>query len=210
MSDEEMSDEKWIERFNEFSREFYYQRYKAMFKPTSSIRSIILPSDRHEIKVGINHLTKEDKEKIKSMKNFSEHVLCLIAILEEPIKHYYDIMQQDFIEKAIKYYSDGVDINRTSDSSNIGIQLVNHIILFCDDKFTFEDATKIIERNQEKYENNIINRLLSSIVPILVKKREEIETKEDIENVIEDFMKHDLDMMVMDVATERQRLGWTK
>ena len=206
----EMSDEEWIERFNEFSRKFYYQRYKAMFKPTSSISSIILPSDRHEIEVGINHLIKEDKEKIKSMEDFSEQVLGLIAILEEPIKHYYDIMQQDFIEKAIKYYSDGVDINKTSDSSNIGIQLVNHISLFCDDKFTFEDATKIIERNQEKYENNIINRLLSSIVPILVKKREEIETKEDIENVIENFMKHDLDMMVMDVATERQRLGWTK
>ena len=206
----EMSDEEWIERFNEFSRKFYYQRYKAMFKPTSSISSIILPSDRHEIEVGINHLIKEDKEKIKSMEDFSEQVLGLIAILEEPIKHYYDIMQQDFIEKAIKYYSDGVDINRTSDSSNIGIQLVNHISLFCDDKFTFEDATKIIERNQEKYENNIINRLLGSVVPILVKKREDIETKEHIVNVVEDFMKHDLDMMVMDVATERQRLGWTK
>ncbi|HLN34943.1 MAG TPA: hypothetical protein VK250_06630 [Nitrososphaeraceae archaeon] len=206
----EMSDEEWIERFNEFSRKFYYQRYKAMFKPTSSISSIILPSDRHEIEVGINHLIKEDKEKIKSMEDFSEQVLGLIAILEEPIKHYYDIMQQDFIEKAIKYYSDGVDINKTSDSSNIGIQLVNHISLFCDDKFTFEDATKIIERNQEKYENNIINRLLGSVVPILVKKREDIETKEHIENVVEDFMKHDLDMMVMDVATERQRLGWTK
>lgn len=206
----EMSDEEWIERFNEFSRKFYYQRYKAMFKPTSSISGIILPSDRHEIEVGINHLIKEDKEKIKSMKDFSEQVLGLIAILEEPIKHYYDIMQQDFIEKAIKYYSDGVDINKTSDSSNIGIQLVNHISLFCDDKFTFEDATKIIERNQEKYENNIINRLLGSIVPILVKKIEDIETKEHIENVVEDFMKHDLDMMVMDVATERQRLGWTK
>lgn len=206
----EMSDEEWIERFNEFSRKFYYQRYKAMFKPASSISSIILPSDRHEIEVGINHLIKEDKEKIKSMEDFSEQVLGLIAILEEPIKHYYDIMQQDFIEKAIKYYSDGVDINKTSDSSNIGIQLVNHISLFCDDKFTFEDATKIIERNQEKYENNIINRLLGSIVPILVKKREDRETKEHIENVVEDFMKHDLDMMVMDVATERQRLGWTK
>jgi len=206
----EMSDEEWIERFNEFSRKFYYQRYKAMFKPTSSISSIILPSDRHEIEVGINHLIKEDKEKIKSMEDFSEQVLGLIAILEEPIKHYYDIMQQDFIEKAIKYYSDGVDINKTSDSSNIGIQLVNHISLFCDDKFTFEDATKIIERNQEKYEDNIINRLLGSIVPILVKKREDIETKEHIENVVEDFMKHDLDMMIMDVATERQRLGWTK
>ena len=206
----EMSDEEWIERFNEFPRKFYYQRYKAMFKPTSSISSIILPSDRHEIEVGINHLIKEDKEKIKSMEDFSEQVLGLIAILEEPIKHYYDIMQQDFIEKAIKYYSDGVDINKTSDSSNIGIQLVNHISLFCDDKFTFEDATKIIERNQEKYENNIINRLLGSVVPILVKKREDIETKEHIVNVVEDFMKHDLDMMVMDVATERQRLGWTK
>lgn len=206
----EMSDEEWIERFNEFSRKFYYQRYKAMFKPTSSISSIILPSDRHEIEVGINHLIKEDKEKIKSMEDFSEQVLGLIAILEEPIKHYYDIMQQDFIEKTIKYYSDGVDINKTSDSNNIGIQLVNHISLFCNDKFTFEDATKIIERNQEKYENNIINRLLGSVVPILVKKREDIETKQHIENVVKDFMKHDLDMMVMDVATERQRLGWTK
>ena len=206
----EMSDEEWIERFNEFSRKFYYQRYKAMFKPTSSISSIILPSDRHEIEVGINHLIKEDKEKIKSMEDFSEQVLGLIAILEEPIKHYYDIMQQDFIEKAIKYYSDGVDINKTSDSSNIGIQLVNHISLFCDDKFTFEDATKIIERNQEKYENNIINQLLGSIVPILVKKREDREPKRDIENLVEGFIKHDLDMMVIDVATERQRLGWTK
>ena len=33
-----------------------------MFKPTSSISSIIFPSDRHEIEVGINHLTKEDKK----------------------------------------------------------------------------------------------------------------------------------------------------
>src|SRR5574339_139839 len=206
----EMSDEEWIERFNEFSRKFYYQRYKAMFKPTSYISSIILPSNRHEIEVGINHLIKEDKEKIKSMEDFSEQVLGLIAILEEHIKHYYDIMQQDFIEKTIKYYSDGVDINKTSDSNNIGIQLVNHISLFCNDKFTFEDATKIIERNQEKYENNIINRLLGSVVPILVKKREDIETKQHIENVVKYFMKHDLYMMVMDVAKERQRLGWTK
>ena len=44
----------------------------------------------------------------------------------------------------------------------------------------------------------------------MIKKREDIETKEHIENVVKDFMKHDLDMMVMDVATERQRLGWTK
>ncbi len=53
-------------------------------------------------------------------------------------------------------------LTTTSDSSNIGIQLVNHISLFCDDEFTFEDATKIIERNQEKYEDDFINRLLGS------------------------------------------------
>jgi hypothetical protein len=205
-----ISDKEWIEKFNEFSIKNYYQRYQEIFKPTSAISSIVLPSDRHEMKIGINYLSKKDVEKIKSFKNFSDQILSVIAILESPIKHYYYIMQRDFVQKATKYYTDGVDINKSNDSNNIAIQLVNHIIFFCDDNFTFEDATKIIDRNQEKYENDFINRLLGSIVPILLKKREDRETKHDIENLVEDFIKHDLDMMVMDVATERQRLGWTK
>jgi len=48
------------------------------------------------------------------------------------------------------------------------------------------------------------------LVPILVEEREDRKMNEDIYDIVEDFMKHDLDMMVLDVATERQRLGWTK
>ena len=48
------SNKEWIERFNEFSREFYFTRYMVTFKPTSAISSIVLPSDRHEMKIGIN------------------------------------------------------------------------------------------------------------------------------------------------------------
>ena len=36
-----LSDKDWIKSFNKFSREFYFQRYKVMFKPTSAISSII-------------------------------------------------------------------------------------------------------------------------------------------------------------------------
>ena len=42
----ETSDLKWIEKFNEVSRDFFH-RYVAMFKPKSAISSIVLPSDRH-------------------------------------------------------------------------------------------------------------------------------------------------------------------
>ena len=51
---------------------------------------------------------------------------------------------------------------------------------------------------------------MDSIVPILVDKREDKEFSNDIKNIAEGFLRHDLDMIVMDVATEKQRLGWTK
>jgi hypothetical protein len=64
---------------------------------------------------------------------------------------------------------------------------------------------KVIDQNQQKYADDFINRLLGSIVPILVEKREDREFNEDIKKVVDDFIKHDLDMMVIDVATEKQR-----
>ena len=51
---------------------------------------------------------------------------------------------------------------------------------------------------------------MGSIVPILVDKREDKEFKKDIKNIAEGFLRHDLDMMIMDVAKEKQRVGWTK
>ena len=198
------SDKEWIERFNKFSREFYFTRYMVTFKPTSAISSIVLPSDRHEMKIGINLLTKIDKKQIESMEDLKEQVLALIAVVEDPIKHHYEITKQQTIETAIKYFSrNSIDINN---SNNIAIQLVDYISAFCDDDdFSFEDAMTVIEQNQQKYADDFINRLLGSIVPILVEKREDREFNEDIKNVVDDFIKHDLDMMVIDVATEKQR-----
>lgn len=198
------SNKEWIEGFNEFLREFYFTRYMVTFKPTSAISSIVLPSDRHEMKIGINLLTKIDKKQIESMEDLKEQVLALIAVVEHPIKHHYEITKQQTIETAIKYFSrNSIDINN---SNNIAIQLVDYISAFCDDDdFSFKDAMKVIEQNQQKYADDFINRLLGSIVPILVEKREDREFNEDIKNVVDDFIKHDLDMMVIDVATEKQR-----
>ena len=194
------SDKEWIEMFNEFSREFYFKR----FKPTSAISRIVLPSDRHEMKIGINLLTKIDKKQIESIEDLNEQVLALIAVVEDPIKHHYEITKQQTIETAIKYFGrNSIDINN---SNNIAIQLVDYISAFCDDDdFSFQDAMKVIVQNQQKYADDFINRLLGSIVPILVERREDKEFNEDIKNVVDDFIKHDLDMMVIDVATEKQR-----
>lgn len=199
-----ISDLEWIELFNEFSREFYFKRYMVTFKPTSAISSIVLPSDRHEMKIGINLLTKIDKKQIESIEDLNEQVLALIAIVEVPIKHHYEITKQQTIETAIKYFGrNSIDINN---SNNIAIQLVDYISAFCDDDdFSFQDAMKVIEQNQQKYADDFINRLLGSIVPILVERREDRDFNEDIKNVVDDFIKHDLDMMVIDVATEKQR-----
>lgn len=198
------SDKEWIEMFNEFSREFYFKRYMVTFKPTSAISSIVLPSDRHEMKIGINLLTKIDKKQIESIEDLNEQVLALIAVVEDPIKHHYEITKQQTIETAIKYFGrNSIDINN---SNNIAIQLVDYISAFCDDDdFSFQDAMKVIVQNQQKYADDFINRLLGSIVPILVERREDKEFNEDIKNVVDDFIKHDLDMMVIDVATEKQR-----
>ena len=205
------SDKEWIERFNRVSRKSYYYRYKEMFKPSSAISSMVLPSDRHEIIIGLNHFTKEDKEKVKSMEETTDQVQAIITIMEEPVAYFYNIMQQDFIEKAMEYYTEGLDFSKQGeDSRNIGIQLVNHVNLFCDDEFSFADAAKIIDRNQKKYAEDFKKRLLGSLVPILVEEREDRKMNEDIHDIVEDFMKHDLDMIVLDVATERQRQEWTK
>ena len=199
-----ISDLEWIKMFNEFSREFYFKRYMLTFKPTSAISSIVLPSDRHEMKIGINLLTKIDKKQIESMEDLNEQVLALIVVVEDPIKHHYEITKQQTIETAIKYFGrNSIDINN---SNNIAIQLVDYISAFCDDDdFSFQDAMKVIEQNQQKYADDFINRLLGSIVPILVEKREDRDFNEDIKNFVDDFIKHDLDMMVIDVATEKQR-----
>ena len=130
--------------------------------------------------------------------------MALIAVVEVPIQHHYEITKQQTIETAIKYFSrNSIDINN---SNNIAIQLVDYISAFCDDDdFSFKDAMKIIVQNQQKYADDFINRLLGSIVPILVERREDKEFNEDIKNVVDDFIKHDLDMMVIDVDTEKQR-----
>jgi hypothetical protein len=201
------SELEWIKKFNEVSREFYFHRYIAMFKPTSAISSIILPSYRYEIKIGINHLTRKDKNQIKSMEDVRQQVLGLISIVEDPIKSYYERIQQQTIEKAIKYYNgNNVDIN----NNNIAIQLIDHINVFCDDDFSFKDAIKVIEENEQKYSEDFIHRLLGSIVPIIVENRGNRNFNQDIKNIVEDFMKHDLDMMIIDIASEKQRRGWVK
>ena len=66
------SELEWIEKFNEFSREFYFQRYIVMFKPTSAINTIILPSYKQEIKIGINLLSRKEKNQIKSMEDLQQ------------------------------------------------------------------------------------------------------------------------------------------
>jgi hypothetical protein len=120
------------------------------------------------------------------------------------------------MEKAEKYFnetdeSDNTNSNNNNNGNNIAIQLVKFLHVFYDDNyFSFEDATKIIEQNQQKYDSDFIKRLLGSIVPILVDKREDKEFNKDIKNIAEGFLRHDLDMMIMDVATEKQRLHWTK
>lgn len=212
----EFSDEVWIKEFNEFSRDFYFQRYRELSKPKFGKSSIILPSDRREIKIGINRLTKKDKNDTKSGDDLREHVLALIIIVENSIKQHYKVMKQQFTDNAIKYYQDDKidDYNSINDNNNqdnnFALQLVEYITLFCDEDFTFQEATKIIENNQEKYEKDFIKRLFGSIVPILVEKREEKEFNDDIKNIAEDFLRHDLDMMVADVVTEKQRRGWKK
>jgi hypothetical protein len=206
----EISDIDWIKEFNKFSREFYYQRYMATSKLKSTISSIILPSDRREIKIGINILTKKIKNKTKSIEDMREQVLDLIEMVEDPIKHHYEIMQQQIIEKAIQYDDYNIDDDDISgSSSNIAVQLINYILVLCDGGFSYQDATKIIEQNQQKYKDDFIERLLGSIVPILVEKIEEGEFNEDIKNIAEDFIIHDLDVMVIDVATEKQRRNWS-
>jgi hypothetical protein len=80
-----LSDNDWIESFNEFTRDFYFHRYVAMFKPKSAVSSIVLPSDRHEIKIGLNLLSQKDKNIIKSMEDFTQQVSSLIEIIEQPM-----------------------------------------------------------------------------------------------------------------------------
>ena len=173
-----------------------------MFKPTSAISSIILPSHKYEIKIGINHLTRKDKNQIKSMEDVRQQVLGLIAIVEDPIISYYERIQQQTIEKAIKYYNgNNVDIN----NNNIAIQLIEHINAFSDVDFPYKDAIKVIEENEQKYSEDFVHRLLGSIVPILFEKREDRDFNKDIKNIVENFMKHDLDMMIIDIASEKQR-----
>jgi hypothetical protein len=211
----ETSDLKWIEKFNEVSRDFYFHRYVAMFKPKSAISSIVLPSDRHEIEIGLNLLSKKDKNIIKSTQDLEKQVIGLIVIIEDSIKYHYKKMKQQFMEKAEKYFnktdeSDNTNSINNNNGNNIAIQLVKFLQVFYDDDFSFEDATKIIEQNQQKYENDFTNRLLGSIVPILAENREDKEFTNDIKNIAEDFLGHDLDIMVIDVATEKQRIGWSK
>jgi hypothetical protein len=137
--------------------------------------------------------------------------------VEDSIKHHYEVIKQQFADGAIKYYrNDKIDnYNSINDNNNydnnFALQLVKYITLFCDDEdFSFQEATKIIEDNREKYKEIFIKRLLGSIVPILVEKREEKEFNDDIKNIAEDFLRHDFDMMVVDVVNEKQKRGWKK
>ena len=94
------------------------------------------------------------------------------------------------------------------DSNNIAIRLINHIRTFCDENFSFEDVLEVIEKKEPKYEHDFIRHLLGSLVPLLVEKRKTKEIKENIMNIVDDFMKHDLDRMVLDIATEKQKRDW--
>ena len=47
---------------------------------------------------------------------------------------------------------------------------------------------------------------MGSIVPILVDKREDKEFNKDIKNIAEGFLRHDLDMMIMDVIQKNKEL----
>ena len=64
MTTREIRDSEWINQFNEFSRDFYFHRYAAMFKPKSAISSIVLPSDRHEVEIGLNYYLKKIKTQL--------------------------------------------------------------------------------------------------------------------------------------------------
>jgi hypothetical protein len=205
------SDKEWIERFNEFSRDFYFHRYVTMFKPKSAINSIILPSDRQELEIGFNQLSEKGKNEIKSIEEPEQQILSLTAtIIEDSIRYHYQEMKEQFMGKAVEYFNEPNELDDINNDNNIAVQLVKFLHVFCDNDFSFKDATEIIGKNEQKYENDFINRLLGSIVPILVEYKIDTEFNNDIKNIAEKFLKHDLDMIVMDIATEKQRLGWTK
>ena len=90
MTTREILDSEWISQFNQVGRNFYFLRYVAMFKPKPAISSIILPSDRHEIEIGLNLLFKRHKNTIKSIKEPDQQVLGLVAIIEDWIKYHYE------------------------------------------------------------------------------------------------------------------------
>jgi hypothetical protein len=206
----ELPDSEWIERFNEMSDDLHFDRYVARFKPLSAANSIILPSDRYEIKIGLNLLSKDDKNKIKSIEMHRDQILAMIIILEKMIRQRYDIMKQQCIEKAIKYFNENdYDYNDT-DYNDITVQFTQFLRAFDVYEFPFHEITKIIEMNQQKTYVEFRNRLLSSLVPFLVELRDKNEFNNDIKNIAENLLKRDINMIIMDIATEIQRREITK
>jgi hypothetical protein len=64
--------------------------------------------------------------------------------------------------------------------------------------------------NQQKTYVEFRNRLLSSLVPFLVELRDKNEFNNDIKNIAENLLKRDINMIIMDIATEIQRREITK
>ena len=78
-------------------------------------------------------------------------------------------MKQKFMEKAAEYFnetdnSDNMNSNNNNDN-NVAVQLVKFLHIFYDDDFSFEDAIKIIGQNEQKYDDDFINRLLGFYSP---------------------------------------------
>ncbi len=214
--DYEFTDSDWIWRFNDMSHGLYYDRYIDIdiFQPLSagSSSNIVLPSDRYEIKIGLNLFSEYDKNRIKFIDEYKDQILAVIVILVGMIRHRYEIMKEQCIQNAIKYYEDiGEFFEKSEDRyvDNITTELIYFLQAFDYYEFPFQDLKNIIEKNLQKHDK-IRNRLLGCVVPFLVETRDEREFNKDIQNIAEILLKHDIDMIIMDIATENQRRYKTK
>ena len=69
-------------------------------------------------------------------------------------------MKQKFIEKAVEYFNETdrsyiTNRNNNNNDNNVAVHLVKFLHIFYDDDFSFEDATKIIGQNEQKYDNDL-------------------------------------------------------
>ena len=96
----------------------------------SALSSIVLPSDRHEIEIGINQLSNKDKNIIQSIDEIDQQVLSVIATIEDSIKNHYGKLKQQLVEKAEEYFNEMNVSDNNDNDNNIAIQLVKFLFFF--------------------------------------------------------------------------------